>query len=174
LDRQAALRSTSWGIGQVMGFNAGIAGFPEAETMVQAMMKSEDEQVRGMFEFLMVNRLDGPLRSHDWTSFARGYNGPGFAKNQYDARLAAAFQKFSAGLLPDLTIREAQIYLKHVRLDAGPVDGTLERMTRSAVMQFQHSRELPETGDLDDVTLGELRERATTTESGALPAGASG
>jgi hypothetical protein len=157
-----------------MGFNAGIAGFPDAETMVLAMMKSEDEQVRGMFEFLMANRLDGPLRSHDWTSFARAYNGPAFAKNQYDARLAAAFQKFSTGLLPDLTIREAQIYLKYVGFDPGPVDGTLGRMTRSAVMQFQDSRGLPETGDLDDVTLGELHERAASTESGALSAGASG
>jgi hypothetical protein len=174
LDRQAALRSTSWGIGQVMGFNAGIAGFPDAEAMVVAMVNSEDAQLNGMFGFLMANQLDGPLRSHDWTSFARGYNGAGFAKNQYDVRLAAAFQKFSTGLLPDLAVREAQIYLTYDGLDPGPVDGTLGRMTRSAVMQFQHSRGLPETGDLDDATLGELREQAASTDSGALAAGAGG
>jgi hypothetical protein len=40
LDRQAALRSTSWGIGQVMGFNAGRAiggGLPEVLDGVAAV-----------------------------------------------------------------------------------------------------------------------------------------
>ncbi len=103
LNRQAALRSTSWGIGQVMGLNAVSAGFPDAETMVSAMAKNEDQHIAGMFGFLLKNRLDQSLRSHDWPSFARTYNGPNFAENQYDLRLASAFQKYSMGLLPDLT-----------------------------------------------------------------------
>jgi hypothetical protein len=161
LNRQAALHSASWGIGQVMGFNADNAGFPDVETMVQAMVKSEDAQVGGMFEFLLANHLDGPLRSHDWTSFARGYNGPGFAKNQYGVRLSAAFQKFATGLLPDLTVRAAQIYLKYSGFDPGPVDGMLGRMTRSAAMQFQQTKGLARTGELDDATLARLRELAS-------------
>jgi hypothetical protein len=86
-----------------MGFNAAKAGFPDAPTMVEAMVNSEDQQIGGLFAFLSSNNLDQPLRSHDWTSSARGYNGPTYAKNQYDTRLASAFQKYSTGPLPDLT-----------------------------------------------------------------------
>lgn len=175
LDRQAALRSTSWGIGQVMGFNAAAAGFADAETMVAAMVQSEDAQVGGMFAFLVSNRLDRPLRNHDWTSFARGYNGPNFAVNQYDTRLAAAFQKFATGLLPDLTVRAAQIYLMYLGFQPGPVDGMLGRMTRSAAMQFQAAQGLPQTGDLDAATLEKLGEDVGTNQRPrAMPAGASG
>ena len=37
LDRRAALRSESWGVGQVMGFNAVNDGFADVEKMVDAM-----------------------------------------------------------------------------------------------------------------------------------------
>jgi hypothetical protein len=47
-DRRAALESTSWGLGQIMGFNAGLAGFGVAEEMVSQMMHGENEQILGM------------------------------------------------------------------------------------------------------------------------------
>lgn len=156
LDRLAALRSTSWGIGQLMGFNAELAGYSDVETMVAAMTQSEDEQLRGMVGEILNNRLDRALRTHDWTSFARGYNGPAFAQNRYDIRLAAAYQRFAAGLLPDLTVRGAQIYLIYLGLEPGPVDGVLGRKTRSALAEFQEREGLPSTGELDDTTLGRL------------------
>ena len=46
--------------------------------------------------------------AHDWTTFARKYNGPNFAQNDYDNKLARAFAKFSTGSLPDLDVRTAQ------------------------------------------------------------------
>lgn len=52
LDRTAALNSTSWGLGQVMGFNFDKAGYHSVETMVQKNMESEDEQLRAMANFL--------------------------------------------------------------------------------------------------------------------------
>jgi hypothetical protein len=160
LDEQAALRSTSWGICQIMGFNAAKAGFPDAPTMVRAMVDSEDQQIGGLFAFLSSSNLDQPLRSHDWTSFARGYNGPTYAKNQYDTRLASAFQKYSTGLLPDLTLRAAQIYLSYLGFKPGPVDGTLGRMTRSALMLFQQAQGIPQTGEVDDPTWTKLQQAA--------------
>jgi hypothetical protein len=36
-ERPAALESASWGLGQIMGFNAGLAGFRDAEEMVSQM-----------------------------------------------------------------------------------------------------------------------------------------
>lgn len=161
LDRQAALRSASWGIGQVMGYNAEIAGYADLETMVRAMVQSEDEQLSALFGFVRSTHLDGPLRNHDWTNFARGYNGPGYAANQYDMKLSAAYQRYAMGPLPDLTVRAAQMYLAYLGFHPGPVDGTLGRMTRSAVMEFQQAQDFPQTGDLDDATLGKLRDLAT-------------
>lgn len=92
LDRRAALRSASWGIGQVMGFNAEIAGWPDVEAMVAAMCGSEAEQLRGLIGEIVHNRLHWALRAHDWATFARGYNGPTYAKNQYDHRLACCYE----------------------------------------------------------------------------------
>lgn len=35
------------------------------------------------------------LQRKDWAGFARGYNGPGYAKNRYDIKLANAYKKYS-------------------------------------------------------------------------------
>jgi hypothetical protein len=57
LDRTAALRSTSWGLGQVMGFNAAEVGFADVEAMVASMCDSEDAQLQGMLGFIQKNDL---------------------------------------------------------------------------------------------------------------------
>ena len=72
LDRTAALNSASCGLGQVMGFNFGKAGYDSVEIMVQKNMESEDEQLMAMANFLKASGLDRPLAAQDWTSFARG------------------------------------------------------------------------------------------------------
>jgi len=97
LDRNAALCSASWGIGQVMGYNAGAAGYPDTEHMVVAMAASEGAQVTAMASFVKANHLDRALGTRDWPSFARGYNGRDYAINSYDTRLAAAYQRFLNG-----------------------------------------------------------------------------
>ena len=66
LDRDAALKSASWGIGQIMGFNHEAAGFPTAEVMVTALLKDEDAQLLAMADYIKRSYLDGPLRGHDW------------------------------------------------------------------------------------------------------------
>jgi hypothetical protein len=48
LSPEPALRATSWGLGQVMGFNASLAGFASATEMVKAMQDSEDAQIMAM------------------------------------------------------------------------------------------------------------------------------
>ena len=90
LDQEAALKSASWGIGQVMGFNHEVAGFATVQAMVTAMVKDEDAQLLAMAGFIKGNGLDGALRRQNWASFARKYNGRDFKKNEYDTRLAAA------------------------------------------------------------------------------------
>jgi hypothetical protein len=160
LDRKAALRSTSWGIGQLMGFNAEISGYAGVEEMVAAMTISENHQLLGMAGEITSNRLDRALRAHDWAAFARGYNGPAYAKNSYDTRLAAAYQKYTLGPLPDLVVRAAQIYLMYLGYHPGSVDGVSGRFTRSALNEFQEQQGLPVTAEINEDLLAILQEEA--------------
>ena|SRR5712691_5700196 len=78
-DRSKALQSASWGLGQIMGENFAAAGFQKVEDMVTAMSQSEDAQLAAMGSFLAATKFRASLQAHDWTTFARGYNGPNFA-----------------------------------------------------------------------------------------------
>ncbi|SRR5579883_132361 len=159
LNRHAALNSTSWGIGQVLGFNAGVAGYAAVEAMVDAMSGSEDAQLAAMANFVRARGFDGALRKRDWAEFAHAYNGPDYRKNQYDARLAAAFQKFSAGPLPDLAVRQAQALLTFLGVDPGAVDGILGKRTRSAVSQFREENGMGDSEEIDSGLIAALRAR---------------
>jgi len=155
LDRNAALQSASWGIGQLMGFNYELAGFPGVDDMVAAMVKDEDAQLLAMGNLIKGNKLDRALQRRNWASFARGYNGPDFKKNEYDTRLAAAHARYRI-MLPDLALRTAQAALLYLGIDPWPVDGFRGRRTRSALSQFQGQSGLPETGELDRGTESKL------------------
>src|SRR5438309_2351473 len=63
LDRNAALLSASWGIGQLMGENFASCGFDGIETMVGQISDSEDAQLQAVASFLKSSRLDRPLQS---------------------------------------------------------------------------------------------------------------
>lgn len=155
LDQEAALQSASWGIGQVMGFNFEVAGFATIDAMVADMVKDESAQLLAMANFIKGTNLAGALQRQNWVSFARGYNGPDFKKNEYDSRLAAAHAKYKTSL-PDLALRTAQAALLYLGSDPGPIDGFRGRLTRSALMQFQQRAGLPETGELDRDTQSRL------------------
>jgi hypothetical protein len=157
LDRKSALLSASWGIGQVMGFNTGIAGYADVESLVKAMSESEDNQLLATANEIKSNNLDGALRSHDWADFARGYNGPNYKINKYDLRLAAGYAKYATGLLPDLDVRAAQLYLTYLGYAPGPIDGVAGRFTQSALQQFQLKSGIQVTGQVDIDVLNALR-----------------
>jgi N-acetylmuramidase/Putative peptidoglycan binding domain len=156
LDRGAALKSTSWGLGQVLGRNFKDARFPDVEQMVTAMSDSENAQLAAVSAFILQNRLDRALKTHDWASFARGYNGPAFATNQYDVRLRGEFQKLAAGVMPNVDIRAAQLYLTFRGFHPGPIDGFVGVRTRSAILEFQAANGLNQTGLVDDDLLAKL------------------
>ncbi len=82
IDRTAALKSASWGLGQVMGFNYRLAGFDTVDAFVSAMKESEGAHLMAMASFIKNRGLDEALRRHDWAAFARGYNGPGYSQEQ--------------------------------------------------------------------------------------------
>lgn len=157
LDRDAALQSASWGAGQIMGFNFKAAGYPDVESMVQDACAGEDGQLKAMANFLKSSGLHRALAAHDWTSFARGYNGADFQKNNYDARLAGAFQMYQQGPLPDIIVRRAQLWLTYAGFKLGRIDGVIGKMTRAAVQAFQESRGLADSDEINDDLITALR-----------------
>ncbi|MGB1215857.1 MAG: N-acetylmuramidase family protein [Pikeienuella sp.] len=129
-DLEAACLSASWGLGQIMGFNHKLAGYRSAVEMVEAFKTGEAEQLRGMINFIKSTGLDKALRAHDWRAFAKGYNGPGYAKHGYHTRLEAAYIKWSA--IPDTdwkrTMAVATAHTKPIPATSKPglVDAILE------------------------------------------------
>ncbi len=153
LNREAALRSASWGLAQVMGDNFRAAGFANVEAMVTAIVDSEDAQLSAMAGFIKANGLANSLATHNWSSFARGYNGPNYAINRYDVELNGFYQKYLVSAIPDLHIRAAQIYLQFRGFDPHGIDGILGRGTTDAIQAFQKSVGLNPTGAIDDATM---------------------
>lgn len=95
LDREAAMKSASWGKFQIMGFNFEKAGFENLQSFINAMYDSEGAQLLAFVNFVKNENLDGYLKKQDWAGFAKRYNGPGYAKNRYDTKLANAYKKYS-------------------------------------------------------------------------------
>jgi N-acetylmuramidase len=144
-DRQAALESASWGLGQVMGFNAHVAGYASAEEMVTRLLESEDEHLACMARFIAANNLHHHLQSCDWAAFARGYNGPGYAANRYDTKLREVHARFSRDGLPDLTIRTMQLLLSYAGENPGGFDGILGSKTAAAMERFKAKHAVRDT-----------------------------
>jgi hypothetical protein len=91
IDETAALSSASWGLPQVMGGNWRMCGFKSPQLMISHMAESEDGQIEVMAAFLAAAGLEPALGRKDWARVARGYNGPGYAANAYDRKLAEAY-----------------------------------------------------------------------------------
>ncbi len=91
IDWEAAHRACSWGLFQILGTNHAAVGHPTIAGFVEAMEAGAGPHLDAFVAFVQTNRLDGPLRRRNWAAFARGYNGPGFAANRYDTKLAAAY-----------------------------------------------------------------------------------
>ncbi len=97
INKVEALEATSWGLGQIMGFNHELAGYKTVTDMVNAFELSEYWQLQGMVSFIKKQpKMINALKTKDWATFARLYNGPGYKKNDYDTKLALAYEKAKA------------------------------------------------------------------------------
>lgn len=94
INRAAALKSASWGMFQIMGMNYAQCGCKDIEEFVDKMKSSEEDQLMLTIKFLKNNSLLFYLNNHYWASFARSYNGPSYATNKYDTKLAQAYSKY--------------------------------------------------------------------------------
>jgi hypothetical protein len=89
----AALEATSFGLGQIMGFNYAACGFADVWSFVRAMAAGEREQLAAMLAFLQSQGLIKHLKDKRWDRLAAGYNGPSYRDNAYDERLAKAYAR---------------------------------------------------------------------------------
>jgi hypothetical protein len=94
LDDSCALQSTSWGAFQIMGFHWQRLGYPSVQAFATAMEESEDQQFEAFARFIETDpQLLSALQGKRWAAFARLYNGPAYARNLYDVKLARAYKR---------------------------------------------------------------------------------
>lgn len=163
LDREAALKSASWGAFQVMGFNHKLVGFDDVEDFVKAMVSGERAHLDAFVEFIRKNHLADELIRLDWAGFARGYNGPDYARNKYDRKMADAYSFYSNGgphtesPRPLLRIGDKgdDVRVLQEALDI-KVDGDFGPATKKAVMDFQKQAGLYVDGIVGTQTWGVL------------------
>lgn len=139
IDPDAALESTSWGLGQVMGANWEDLGRSSVQELVEDA-HTIDGQIDMMTDFIEVNGLDDDIRRHDWAGFAKGYNGPSYKKNKYDIKLKKAFEKYSkksGDEIAENEVKQLQIQLNAVLGTKIAIDGDYGPETEGAVRQFQ-------------------------------------
>lgn len=92
----AAQEAASWGAFQVMGYHWKTLGFADIESFVATQHRSEGDQLATFTAFVLADpALHRALKGRKWAEFARRYNGPAYAENLYDAKLARAYARFA-------------------------------------------------------------------------------
>lgn len=89
LDVDAAIKSCSWGMFQVMGFNYQTLGYRTPSDFAAAMKQGSKGQIDAFVGFCKaVNGMVAAMRRCDYTFMARNYNGPDYG--DYDVRIKRA------------------------------------------------------------------------------------
>lgn len=156
---EPALKSASWGMFQIMGANYELAGYQSVQEFADWMSMGENYQLLAFVSFIKNRGLADELQSGAWTDFARVYNGPGFAKNKYDIKIAEQFrrhkmqaQEEASGVSfslerGDLVALQTAL---NMAISAGLVtDGWAGKKTTAAIRKFQSANGLEETGNID-------------------------
>ncbi|WP_447894227.1 N-acetylmuramidase domain-containing protein [Vreelandella sp. GE22] len=95
----ASIESASWGLFQIMGFHWKNLGYESAAHYAASMATDEPSQLAAFVRFIEADKaIHAALRRHDWADFARRYNGPNYAANDYDTKMAAAYRRHDQGL----------------------------------------------------------------------------
>jgi hypothetical protein len=146
LDFDAAYRSASWGLFQIMGLNHEAAGYPQLRDFIGVQFISEGMQLQCGINFILTNGLERSLQAEDWPGFARGYNGPQYAENRYDEKLADAFERFKSGSVEQGDwVKKVQAALNRVGFNL-MVDGIMGPRTEASVREFQEREGLTVDG----------------------------
>lgn len=94
LDADAAVKSASWGMFQVLGSNYKMCGWTNVRQFVYDMFESEAQHLRAFLGFCRGAKITQHLKTRNWAAFARGYNGPDYASNAYHTKMARAYERY--------------------------------------------------------------------------------
>lgn len=90
-----AMESTSWGCMQVMGLHWKRLGFDSVGEMIDFAKKSEKNQLWLGLKFISTDyKILIALKSKNWATFAKYYNGTNYRINKYDVKLKNAELNF--------------------------------------------------------------------------------
>jgi hypothetical protein len=182
IDSKAALESTSWGLGQVMGANWESLGYSSVDDLVKAASTLEG-QVDMMMRYIKVNNLITKLLNKDWKSFTISYNGKNGVKNGYHTKLKAAYDKYLNGKEDDksdiLTLQKRLNVVGSYGIDE---DGILGPETIASLKDFQLKNGLVDDGKygplsrkkLEEVYLQKMKEDEGKISGGLSGIGAGG
>lgn len=95
INADAADMGTYWGMFQIGGFNYKLCGCQSVEEMVEKVCESEFSQLEMFAVFIRNSGMLEALKNKDWTTFARKYNGPSYAKRGYHTRMAKEYANFN-------------------------------------------------------------------------------
>lgn len=103
INPNAAMESTSIGLGQIMGFHYKRLGYATVGAMWDDAKKSEARQIWQMAEFIRMNNpLLRALKDKNWHMVAVNYNGSGYlelakkyGRIPYNTSMANAYAKWS-------------------------------------------------------------------------------
>ena len=98
----AAMQSTSIGLGQLMGLHYKRLGYDTVGHMWDDAKKGIDRQIYQMVKFINSDsKLLNAIKKHNWTEVARTYNGSGFMelskkyhRTPYDEAMSIAYNRF--------------------------------------------------------------------------------
>lgn len=163
IDARAAYESASWGIGQVMGAHWLWLGYDSVEALVAEARSGVAGQVRLMALYIEKAGLSKALAAHDWAGFARGYNGPAYARSGYDRRLANAYADYTQ-LTGEALLRRgmkgtAVEKLQRSLSELGyplAADGIFGPVTQRTVKRFQADHALAADGIVGPKTMAKL------------------
>jgi hypothetical protein len=103
INADAAMESTSIGLGQIMGFHFKRLNFNSVGAMWDDAKKGLHNQVQQLLMFIVTDRrLLAALKSRNWAMVATLYNGAGYmdiarkyGREPYDESMKGAFKKYS-------------------------------------------------------------------------------
>ena len=93
VNADAAMKSTSIGMMQLMGFHYAETGFKKVGDMWDFAKESEYNQVLLAIKWIKTMRpLDLAIKNKDWPKIAYFYNGKNYQSFHYDTRLLSAYR----------------------------------------------------------------------------------
>jgi hypothetical protein len=96
IDLDTAHESASWGAFQIMGYHWRDLDYSSIADFVARMQRSEADHLDAFVRFVAADTaLLNALKGKKWVAFAKAYNGPAYARNLYDVKLARAYERYA-------------------------------------------------------------------------------